>query len=78
MMCLIYLGILKKSPERARECFYYLSLGYYRLENYEEAKKYAEDLLKIEPENLQAQSLLEKINEKVTRRTYSQYRFKVI
>ena len=64
---LSWLDILKKWPERSRESFYYLSLGYYRLGEYPQARKYNEQLLLIEPENQQALSLQSQIEKKVAR-----------
>jgi Fis1 C-terminal tetratricopeptide repeat len=32
--------IYRAEPTRRRECLYYLSLGYYKMENFEEAKKF--------------------------------------
>jgi hypothetical protein len=47
-----------------------LALGYFHLQEYALAKKYAQALLTIEPENLQAITLLDQINSKVTTSTY--------
>ncbi|KAF2089664.1 mitochondria fission 1 protein [Saccharata proteae CBS 121410] len=59
--------IFRNSPERRRECLYYLALGNYKLGNYAEARKYNELLLDLEPANLQAGSLKGLIDDKVAR-----------
>lgn len=62
--------MLQDCPERSRECYYYLALGYFHLQEYALAKKYVQALLTLEPENLQAITLLDQINSKVTKSTY--------
>lgn len=59
--------IFKTTPERRRECLYYLALGNYKLGNYAEARRYNDLLLEKEPGNLQAGSLRELIDEKVSK-----------
>ena len=59
--------IYRDSPERRRECLYYLALGNYRLGNYAEARRYNESLLDHEPKNLQASSLQSLIDDKVAK-----------
>jgi len=59
--------IYRNSPERRRECLYYLALGNYKLGNYADARKYNELLLGLEPENLQAGSLKGLIDDKVAK-----------
>lgn len=59
--------IFRNAPERRRECLYYLALGNYKLGNYAEARRYNDLLLDHEPANLQAGSLTDLIDEKVTR-----------
>ena len=59
--------IFRASPERRRECLYYLALGNYKLGNYAEARRYNDSLLELEGGNLQAQSLSTLIDEKVAR-----------
>ncbi|EIM22799.1 mitochondria fission 1 protein [Wallemia mellicola] len=49
--------IYKQEPFRRRECLYYLALGYYKVSNYQDAKKFNDLLLSKEPNNLQARSL---------------------
>jgi len=59
--------IFRTSPERRRECLYYLALGNYKLGNYAEARRYNDLLLDKEPANLQASSLRGLIDDKVAR-----------
>jgi len=57
--------IFRASPERRRECLYYLALGNYKLGNYAEARRYNDLLLDLEPANLQAASLRQLIEDRV-------------
>lgn len=59
--------IFRTSPERRRECLYYLALGNYKLGNYAQARKYNDALLDNEPANLQAANLRALIDDKVTK-----------
>ncbi|RDW91978.1 mitochondrial protein [Coleophoma crateriformis] len=59
--------IFRTSPERRRECLYYLALGNYKLGNYAEARRYNDLLLEKEPANLQASSLRGLIDDKVAK-----------
>jgi fission 1 protein len=59
--------IFHSSPERRRECLYYLALGNYKLGNYADARRYNDQLLDKEPANLQASSLKDLIDDKVAR-----------
>lgn len=59
--------IFRSSPDRRRECLYYLALGNYKLGNYAEARRYNDSLLEIEANNLQAQSLKGLIEDKVAK-----------
>jgi len=59
--------IFRSSPERRRECLYYLALGNFKLGNYAEARRYNELLLEIEPGNMQAASLRSLIDDKVAK-----------
>ncbi len=59
--------IFRDSPERRRECLYYLALGNYKLGGYAEARRYNDLLLEREPNNLQGQSLKQLIEDKVAR-----------
>lgn len=57
--------IFRNSPERRRECLYYLALGNFKLGGYAEARRYNEKLLELEPGNLQAGSLKGLVDDKV-------------
>ncbi|CAH0001350.1 hypothetical protein V2G26_000952 [Clonostachys chloroleuca] len=59
--------IFRLSPERRRECLYYLALGNYKLGNYAEARRYNELLVEKEPANLQAGNLRQLIDDKVAK-----------
>ncbi len=59
--------IFRVSPERRRECLYYLALGNYKLGNYGEARRYNDLLLDKEPANLQAADLRRLIDDKVAK-----------
>ena len=59
--------IFRSSPERRRECLYYLALGNYKLGNYAEARRYNDLLLDKEPGNMQADSLRGLIDDKVAK-----------
>ena len=59
--------IFRTSPERRRECLYYLALGNYKLGNYAEARRYNDLLIDKEPNNLQAGSLRSLIDDKVAK-----------
>lgn len=59
--------IFRTSPERRRECLYYLALGNYKLGNYGEARRYNDLLLDKEPANLQASNLRSLIDDKVAK-----------
>jgi fission 1 protein len=59
--------IFRTTPERKRECVYYLALGNFKLGNYAEARRYNDLLLEKEPNNLQAASLQTLIDDKVAR-----------
>ncbi|KAJ6257055.1 mitochondrial membrane protein [Drechslerella dactyloides] len=59
--------IFRDSPERRRECLYYLALGNYKLGNYAEARRYNDLLLERENANLQAMSLKGLIEDRVAK-----------
>ncbi|KAG6869235.1 mitochondrial membrane protein [Termitomyces sp. T159_Od127] len=62
--------IYRAEPNRRRECLYYLALGYYKMGNFEDAKRFNALLLDKEPSNLQAQSLSSLIDKSVAREGY--------
>ncbi|KUI56873.1 Mitochondria fission 1 protein [Cytospora mali] len=59
--------IFRTSPERRRECLYYLALGNFKLGNYAEARRYNDLLIEREPANLQASNLRTLIDDKVAK-----------
>ncbi|KAK8119537.1 mitochondrial fission 1 protein [Apiospora kogelbergensis] len=59
--------IFRVSPERRRECLYYLALGNYKLGNYGEARRYNDLLLEKEPMNMQSADLRRLIDDKVAK-----------
>jgi len=59
--------IFRLSPERRRECLYYLALGNYKLGNFAEARRYNDLLIEREPSNLQAGNLRQLIDDKVAK-----------
>ena len=59
--------IFRTSPERRRECLYYLALGNFKLGNFANARKYNDLLLDNEPNNLQATNLRALIDDKVAK-----------
>ncbi|WFC96010.1 mitochondrial membrane protein [Malassezia brasiliensis] len=62
--------IYRTDPPRRRECLYYLSVGHYKLSNFDEAKRFNSLLLEREPTNLQAQSLNALIEKGIAREGY--------
>ncbi|KAJ0117943.1 hypothetical protein N8I77_000422 [Diaporthe amygdali] len=59
--------IFRTSPERRRECLFYLALGNYKLGNYADARRYNDLLLQKEPANMQANDLSTLIDDKVAK-----------
>lgn len=59
--------IYRDSPERRRECLYYLALGHYKINNFVDARLFVRQLLKLEPNHVQAVALNKMIDEKVSR-----------
>ncbi|KAF1811852.1 mitochondria fission 1 protein [Eremomyces bilateralis CBS 781.70] len=59
--------IFRTSPERRRECLYYLALGNFKLGNYSEARRYNDLLLEFEGENMQAGGLKTLIDDRVAK-----------
>lgn len=62
--------IYRSDPPRRRECLYYLSLGHYKMGNFDEARRFNTLLIEREPNNLQAQSLNQLIEKGVAREGY--------
>ncbi|EED80915.1 predicted protein [Postia placenta Mad-698-R] len=62
--------LYRAEPSRRRECLYYLSLGHYKMGNYDEAKRFNSLLMEKEPTNLQAQSLASLIDQRITKEGY--------
>jgi len=62
--------LYRGDASRRRECLYYLALGYYKLRNYDQARKFNELLIQKEPGNLQAQSLGSLIDKGLAREGY--------
>ncbi|ORY95354.1 mitochondria fission 1 protein [Syncephalastrum racemosum] len=59
--------IYTDSPERRRECLYYLALGHYKISNFVDARQFNRELLRHEPNNIQALALNKLIDERVSR-----------
>lgn len=59
--------LFKDSPERRREVLYYLSIGCYKLQDYSNARKYADILLELEPENRQVAQLRQVIEDRLAK-----------
>lgn len=58
--------IYTDAPERRRECLYFLAIGNFKTSNYSEARRFNDQLLKLEPRNDQALALKQLIDEKVS------------
>jgi fission 1 protein len=58
--------IYTDAPERRRECLYFLAIGNFKIKNYSEARRFNDQLLKVEPRNDQATSLKQMIDDKVS------------
>lgn len=58
---------LNKSKDIQRDCLYYLALAHFRLENYDEARKYVTLASRIEPNNIQVLALDSLIKDRVTK-----------
>lgn len=50
-----------------RDCLYYMALGYYRLDDVVQSRRCLERLLKVAPNNRQAISLLDIVEDKITK-----------
>ncbi|GAA6051928.1 hypothetical protein JCM3770_006581 [Rhodotorula araucariae] len=66
----LLMDIYRTEPARRRECLYFLAVGHYKLGNYPEAKRYNGLLLEKEPNNIQAQSLNQLIEQAVAKEGY--------
>ncbi|KAI8389506.1 mitochondria fission 1 protein [Blakeslea trispora] len=58
--------IYTDAPERRRECLYFLAVGNFKLSDYSEARRFNDQLLKLEPRNDQALALKQLIDDKVS------------
>lgn len=63
----ILADLFKDAPERRRECLYYLSIGCFKLNDYSNARKYADILLELEPQNRQAGQLRQIIEDRLAK-----------
>lgn len=63
----ILLELYRDEPSMRRECLYYLSMGSYKVGDYSNARRYAEAILKSEPDNQQALALKSSIEDSVTK-----------
>jgi mitochondrial fission 1 protein len=64
----LFLELLARhDKERELDCYYYLAIGYYKLNNFYEAKKFNDALLERQPDHPQATSLSKCIREKLAR-----------
>lgn len=59
--------LARHDKERELDCYYYLAIGYYKLNNFYEAKKYNDALLDRQPDHPQANNLSKCIREQLTR-----------
>ncbi|GAA5891864.1 hypothetical protein JCM8208_002916 [Rhodotorula glutinis] len=66
----LLMDIYRTEPSRRRECLYFLAVGHYKLGNYPEAKRYNSLLLEKEPNNIQAQSLNQLVEQAVSKEGY--------
>lgn len=61
--------IYKESQFRRRECLYYMTIGYYKLNDFTMAKRYIDRLYEVEPNNRQVIALKQMIEDKIQRET---------
>ncbi|GAA6009021.1 Fis1p [Rhodotorula paludigena] len=66
----LLMDIYRTEPSRRRECLYFLAVGHYKLGNYPESKRYNGLLLEKEPNNIQAQSLDQLVEQAVAKEGY--------
>ena len=65
----ILTDIYKESPNRRRECLYYLTVGCYKINEFTMAKRYVDTLYEHEPNNKQVQILKQMVEDKIQRET---------
>lgn len=65
----ILTDIYKESPNRRRECLYYLTIGCYKISEFTMAKRYIDTLYEHEPHNKQVQILKQMVEDKIQRET---------
>ncbi|CAL9728682.1 mitochondrial fission 1 protein [Monosporozyma unispora] len=65
----ILTDIYKESPNRRRECLYYLTIGCYKVNEFTMAKRYVDALYEHEPNNKQVQMLKRMVEDKIQRET---------
>lgn len=65
----ILTDIYKESPNRRRECLYYLTIGCYKVNEFTMAKRYVDALYEHEPNNKQVQMLKNMVEDKIQRET---------
>lgn len=61
--------IYKESPQRRRECLYYLTIGCYKVAEYAMAKRYVDTLSEHEPGNNQIRALQTMVEDKIQKET---------
>ncbi|KAG0671034.1 mitochondrial membrane protein [Maudiozyma exigua] len=61
--------IYKETPGRRRECLYYLTIGCFKLHEYQMAKRYVDVLSTHEPNNKQVQVLKKIVEGKIEKET---------
>eukprot|EP01122_Echinamoeba_exundans_P015250 TRINITY_DN7155_c0_g1_i1.p1 TRINITY_DN7155_c0_g1~~TRINITY_DN7155_c0_g1_i1.p1 ORF type:complete len:181 (-),score=35.37 TRINITY_DN7155_c0_g1_i1:107-619(-) len=58
---------LNKNKDIQRDCLYYIAYAYFRLEDYQEARKYITLAIRVEPNNHQALALESLIKDRITK-----------
>jgi mitochondrial fission 1 protein len=58
---------LNKNKDVQRDCLYYIAYAYFRLEDYQEARKYITLAIRVEPNNYQALALESLIKDRITK-----------
>ncbi|KGG52986.1 mitochondrial membrane fission protein [Mitosporidium daphniae] len=67
--------LLERSPDRKRDCLYYLAIAYYRQDDLVAARKCVNDLLAFEPTNEQALAVQRLIKKKISRGSWMSLSF---